>query len=96
MNLLATVLGYALTSVFALEESIPASGFGSTKKEIAMGGIQALLNAATLETTSLAHLGSNVGTNLTIAQMTSAVSTFIDATVAALNKGKVFATVKAA
>lgn len=91
MNVLTTVLGYALSSVFALERSMPAGGLGKTKKEILMNGVETILKATVLETGTLAAGGSNVGTNTAIKTITEAVSGFVDATVDSLKKSKVFA-----
>ncbi len=90
MNL-SFLLGYALTSIFALEQSMPLGGMGSTKKEIVMNGVQTLLKATIAETSTLAGAGSNVGTNREIGAMTEAVSGFIDSTVHSLNRSQVFA-----
>jgi hypothetical protein len=91
MNL-PNILNYTLTSIFALEQAIPQSGFGSTKKQIILNGVEALVKATATETAVLAAQGSNVATNTVISGISSAVSQFIDSTVAALNKAKIFAT----
>jgi hypothetical protein len=92
MTNLPSILNYALTSIFALEQAFPQSGLGSTKKSIIMNGVETLVKATAIETATLAAQGSNVGTNTAISTISTAVSQFVDATVAALNKSKVFAT----
>jgi hypothetical protein len=89
MNL-STILGYVITSIFALEQSLPAKGFGTTKKQIIMNGIETLLKATSIETGTLASAGSNTGTNTAISNVSALAGSFIDSTVAALNKSGAF------
>jgi hypothetical protein len=89
MNII-TILQYALTSIFALEQSLPQSGFGSTKKQIILSGVETLTKATALESATLAQAGSNPGTNTAISQISALAGEFVDKTVAALNASKAF------
>jgi len=74
------VLAYSLTMIVALEQSLPQSGLGQTKKQIALNGIETALKATAATSAAFAQQE--------LAQVTGMASTFIDQTVALLNKVK--------
>ena len=90
MNVFTSVLGYVVTSIFALEQAMPQSGLGTTKKQIVLNGVETLLKATTLETATLTGAGSNVATNAVIGEVSKLAGGFIDSTVTELNQAKVF------
>lgn len=90
LQYLPGILDYAVTSIFSLEKSLPQGGFGPTKKEILLTGVQTLLKATANETGLLAQAGSNVGTNTEINSIVSLTSGFVDATVARLKQSGAF------
>lgn len=90
LSFLPGILDYAVTSIFSLEKSLPQGGFGSTKKEILLNGVQTILKATATETGLLAQAGSNAGTNTEINSIVSLVSGFTDATVARLKANGAF------
>lgn len=75
MNLF-NILNYALLAIFSLEQAIPQAGFGKTKKDIIMNGIEAA-----------AKVGEGLGA---LNPVIGAVSAFVDKTVNDLNASGLF------
>jgi hypothetical protein len=76
MNNFYKILNYALDAIFQLEQAIPQSGAGKTKKDIILNGIE----VAAKEGEGLGVINPVIG----------AVSTFIDTTVQVLNAAGIF------
>ena len=76
------VLALCLTMIVAAEQNLPQSGLGGTKKQLVLNGVQAALGAASAVSTATGHND--------VAGYTSLASTFIDQTIATLNKNGVF------
>lgn len=89
---IASLLTYVVTSVYALEQALPQSGMGATKKSMILSGVQTLIKATAIEAGTLAAMGSNASTNNQISAVSALASDFIDQTVALLNKHKALST----
>lgn len=81
MSLFSDVLGYSLSAIFSLESAIPEPGVGTTKKQIVLSGVDAILKASAFGMNATGH--KNIGTILL------ATGAFIDSTVCELKKAKV-------
>lgn len=84
MNRIFSIFNYVITAMVALEQALPQTGLGSTKKAIILNSID-----------TAAKAGAIVGAAMSQPEVT-AVSSFIDMTVNALNSSGVFKTAKAA
>lgn len=78
MNRVFGIFSYVITAVVALEQALPQTGLGSTKKAIILNGID-----------TVAKAGATLGSALNQPEVT-AISLFIDSTVAALNASGIF------
>lgn len=82
LNRIFGVFNYVITAVVALEQALPQSGFGTTKKQIILNSIDVAAKAGVI-----------IGATLSQPEI-AAIGSFIDAYVSQLNSAGMFKTAK--